>query len=91
MKETGVTHKLVSSVKTRWYTEHTSAIHLRQAKTLLNRLANEDWEELGNIQPKAKTERALTLMKSPLFWERLDELIEDIQLASVCIGELTQK
>lgn len=53
MKGAGVTHKLTSSVKTRWFTEHTSAAHLRQAKVLLTRLAHEDWEILGNIQPKS--------------------------------------
>lgn len=90
MKEAKVTHKLTSSVPTRWYTEHTSAAHLKQAKILLTRLVNEEWELLETIKPKESVDRAMNLIKSNAFWERLDVLIEDIQLPSMIIGEEIQ-
>lgn len=88
MKETpGVTHKLTVPVKTRWYTEHTSAIYLRQAKTLLKRMAHEDWEVLEEIDPKPNSSRAITNIKNTLFWDNLDNLIEEIQLPCIIIGK----
>lgn len=87
MKEASVTHKLSAAVKTRWYTEHTSACHLKQARILLMRMANEDWELLGEIGPKENTDRAIALMKNTDFWDRVDNLIEDIELPSITIGE----
>lgn len=44
--EFGVTHKLSSPVRTRWYTEYNSAKNLSDTKVMLMRLAHEDSEVL---------------------------------------------
>lgn len=86
-KEAGVTRKLSTSVPTRWFTEYNSAKSLNDAKIVLKRLANENTDELENIQPKAKSARALNLMKSDDFWDRLQNLVEDLELPSKVIGK----
>lgn len=78
-KEAGVTRKLSTSVSTRWYTEYTSAKSLNDAKIVIKRLANENANELENIQPKPKSIKALSLMKSDEFWDRLQDLVDDLE------------
>jgi Protein of unknown function (DUF 659) len=85
-KEAGVTKKLSSSVPTRWYTEYTSAKTLSEAEVVLKRLAHENEKELANIQPKAKSAKALKLMKSDEFWDRLRVLLSQLEFPSNVIG-----
>lgn len=86
-KEAGVSHKLTTSVPTRWYSEYTSAKNLLDAKTLLNRLANEDFDELSNINPKPKSKKALEIIKSANFWSRLENFCSVLKLSSKMIGK----
>lgn len=79
MKEAGATHKLISPVPTRWYTEYVSAKNLLEAKVLLTRMANEDYAELVEIQPKQNSAKTLQLMKSIQFWDRLENLVANIE------------
>lgn len=87
-KEAGVKHKLSSPVATRWYTEYTSAKDLLDAKILLARLAHEDFEVLSNINPKAASSKALSLMMSSDFCGQLDSLVNVIELPTKIIGKV---
>lgn len=86
-KEAGVTHKLSSPIPTRWYTEFNSAKDLSDAKVLLMRLAHEDTGVLENINPKAASAKALSIMKSTEFWIRLESLVNDLELPTKVIGK----
>jgi hypothetical protein len=86
-KEAGVTRKLSTSVATRWYTEYTSAKSLNNAKVVLKRLVNEDFDILSNINPKNATMKVLNLMKSDDFWIRLDKIVNLLEFPSKVIGK----
>jgi hypothetical protein len=87
-KEAGVKHKLSSPVSTRWFTEYKSAKDLMDAKVLLLKLATEDFDELKEINPKKKSEKALKLMKCSAYWNRLEKLVKAIEYPSNIIGKL---
>jgi hypothetical protein len=86
-KEAGVSHKLSTSVPTRWYTSYTSAKNLFDSKRLLQRLEREDYEELSNINPKPKSKKILSLIKNDGFWDQLESLVKDIEFPSKVIGK----
>jgi hypothetical protein len=85
--EAGVDHKLSSPVSTRWYSQYTSARSLLDSKVAVKRLENEHLKDFLNIMPKHKSKAALSLMKSEEFWERLEILVNKLEMPSKIIGE----
>jgi hypothetical protein len=52
------------------------------------RLAHEDKVVLGNINPKASSAKALELIKSDAFWNRLEKLVGKIEVPTKIIGKI---
>lgn len=86
-KEAAVQHKLSTSVPTRWCSEYDSAQNLLKAKVILVRMSHENAEELGDIQPRAKSLKALELMQSQNFWLRLEKLVSVLEPISISISK----
>lgn len=83
-----IAHTLTMSVPTRWFSRFTSLNDLLSSKYVLIQLADEESDQLKEINPKNTSASVLGLIKSNEFWNQLAKLVKTIEYPANIIGEL---
>lgn len=88
MEAENVTRRLITPIKTRWFSVFNSYGVLKESKNLLQRLVRENKNELIKITPLAKSKAVIASICNEQFWTQLDRLLDEIEYPANLIGKL---